>query len=203
LEEVTVKKILHLGIALAFLLALVPVGAMAHTEGDPYVTDLLAGQDMDVGDVLVWNDGVNLYVKYAVDDPWCLTETHLHVSDSPDGIPHTNKGNPIPGKFNYGDDNLDCVDFWGPIEIPLNGWEIGTELYIAAHAVVLSSIEGCYETVWQIGEVEADPYNSNSLSDEFLGRSLGPEVDYYIPPNDYTDSFPVSFTPLNYVPLIL
>ena len=37
--------------------------ARAHTEGDPYVTKLIAGQNIDAGPVLVWNDGTNLYVR--------------------------------------------------------------------------------------------------------------------------------------------
>ena len=93
------KRSLALLTIVAFLLIL-PAAVLAHTEDDPVVTDLLAGQYMDAGDVLVWNDADNLYVKYELEG-WCMSETHLHVADNLDGIPHTKKGNPIPGKFDY------------------------------------------------------------------------------------------------------
>jgi hypothetical protein len=107
--------------------------SMEHTEGDPYVTDLLAGQTLDVGDVLVWNDGGYLYVKYIVDaEYWCLTETHLHVATSLEGIPQK-KGNPPPGQFDYKSEH-DCVTDY-TYKIPLT-WDVDTQLFIAAHAVV-------------------------------------------------------------------
>jgi hypothetical protein len=69
--------------------------------GNPDVYQLYAGQDIDVGEIQVWNDDQNLYVKYVVDaTDWCLTETHLAVAYSLDDIPQKN-GNPIPGQFPY------------------------------------------------------------------------------------------------------
>lgn len=107
-----------------------------HTESNPYVTELLAGQTIDVGEVLVWNDGNFLYVKYVVDAAyWCLTETHLHVATSLEGIPQK-KGNPPPGQFDYKGEH-DCVTDY-TYEIPLT-WGVDTELFIAAHAVVCQS----------------------------------------------------------------
>jgi len=105
-----------------------------HTAGAPYVTDLLAGQTLKVGEVKVWNDTDNLYVKYFITDlNWCLTETHLHVATSLDDIPHTNKGNPIPGQFEYkGEHECETEVLY---EIPLT-CELRTDLVIAAHAVV-------------------------------------------------------------------
>ena len=133
-----------------------------HTVGDPFVTDLLAGQTIDVGDVLVWNDSDYLYVKYVVDAVyWCLTETHLAVAaNSLDGIPQTKKNNPIPGQFPYqccydedegewvfkikkggapeatcdADENTDATLTTITYTIPLP--LLGTEPVIAAHAVV-------------------------------------------------------------------
>jgi hypothetical protein len=103
------------------------------TEGDPFVTTLFAGQDIDVGTVSVWNDEDYLYVEYVVDtEYWCLTETHLHVAIPPENIPQK-KGNPIPGKFDYKSEH-DCVTNY-TYEIPLT-WAPDTQLSIAAHAVV-------------------------------------------------------------------
>jgi hypothetical protein len=108
---------------------------------EPY-TDLLAGQDMDVGEVYVWNDADTLYVYYDVTlEDWYLTETHLAVECDEAGVPQTKKGNPIPGQFEYGD----CFDqeemrtsACYTVPIPdCNGDELcGETPVIAAHAVV-------------------------------------------------------------------
>jgi hypothetical protein len=123
----------------SLILALVPVAAFAHTAEDPFVTDLTAGggdieSAQDVGDVLVWNDGENLYVEYVVtDEDWCLTKTHLEVATSLGDIPQTKRENPIPGQFTYGGEH-DCVPDV-TYSIPLT-WDPGAELLIAAHGVV-------------------------------------------------------------------
>jgi hypothetical protein len=90
------------------------------------------------------------------------------------------------------------------------GWTpCETDLVIAAHAVVGRPIDDCWETVWQIGDFEADPLNSPTLSDEFGGKNgdgtlyaLSDPLDYNIPPNDFTrdydfdtDAFPHAFAP--------
>lgn len=106
-----------------------------HTSDAPYSKDLLAGQTIDVGEVLVWNDDENLYVEFVASGDWCITETHVHVfTDNLDFNDITLKnGNPPPGKFDYKDEH-DCVADH-TYEIPLN-WSPDIELYIAAHAVV-------------------------------------------------------------------
>jgi hypothetical protein len=102
-------------------------------------TNLIAGggnpkSAMDAGDVLIWNDGDNLYVKYMTSGDWCLTETHLHVATSLDAIPQKN-GNPPPGQFDYPMEH-DCVTQY-TYTIDLGDWEpCETDLYIAAHAEV-------------------------------------------------------------------
>jgi len=124
----------------------------------PYVTDLIAGggnpkSAIDVGEVIAWNDEDFLYVKYVTTDDWYITETHLHVADSLEGIPQTKKGNPIPGHFDY----AECHD--PPVQtytytIPWT-WSPGTTLYIAAHSVVVKIIDGDVvqeETAWGEGE---------------------------------------------------
>ncbi|HDS63238.1 MAG TPA: hypothetical protein ENN52_03745 [Methanofollis liminatans] len=129
--------------------------ALAHTEDDPYRTDLIAGQHTDAGDVLVWNDDDYLYVKFLAKDGWCLAETHLAVAGVLADIPQTGNGkpqanngkskvgngkqqtvngNPIPGQFAYGDSYDPCVGS-DTFLIPLDEVGRGT-LYVAAHAVV-------------------------------------------------------------------
>jgi hypothetical protein len=110
---------------------------------------LLAGKNTEVGTVTVYNDENCLYVHYDVNAPWVITETHVAVSDTFAGLPQTKTGNPKVGNFPYEMD--ECID--------LNQWPIGTELFIAAHAVVEMYGEGGElikgETAWGKG----DPFN--------------------------------------------
>lgn len=133
------KKLIAKMVLLSAVIILLPAAGFTHTAENPFVTPLLAGKDgMDVGDVLIWNDATNLYVKYVVNDPsWCLSQTHLDVQQSLSAIPKTKNGNPIPGKFNYSDP-LDCASekFY---TVPLIGG-IGTTLYVVTHAVVQSLV---------------------------------------------------------------
>ena len=57
---------------------------LAHMEDAPLVTDLIADggsivTEVDVGDVLVWNDDEFLYIRIETTDGWCATSTKLHI----------------------------------------------------------------------------------------------------------------------------
>ena len=94
----------------------------------------MAGQNINVGDVSVWNDADHLYVKYEATDGWYLIGSHVHFATSLDGIPQKN-GNPIPGKFDYAmEHDPEVLEY--TYEIDLNGLDPGT-VYIATHADVL------------------------------------------------------------------
>lgn len=95
---------------------------------------LIAGQHIEVGSVTVGNDATNLYVTFTTTGNWKLSETHVHVATSLADIPQRN-GNPVPGRFDYGMDHNPMVTTY-TYTIPLGAWSPGTELYIAAHAVV-------------------------------------------------------------------
>jgi len=126
-----------IALILVFSITTLIGGATAYTEGDPLVTDLIAGQHIDAGDVIAWDDGSSLFVKYVTQGGWRITETHLHVSKSPDDIPQKN-GNPIPGQFDYKTEHDPSVtEYTYTVPLP-TGWEPGDGLYIAAHAVVKS-----------------------------------------------------------------
>ena len=126
-------------VVISFLLV-IPGLVLAHTADNPFRTDLIAGggskhKGTDVGDVLVWNDSDNLYVEYVVDAPgWKLIKTHLDVELSMEDIPQRH-GNPVPGQFFYSEDKGNAVAL-GYYEIPIPGVQVGTRLYIAAHAEV-------------------------------------------------------------------
>jgi hypothetical protein len=175
------------------------------------VFDLIAGggnpaSAMNVGDVLVWEDGGNLYAKYMTTGDWCITGTHLQVATSLDGIPQKN-GNPIPGKFEHKDAYAlaPCVQATAPIL--LGNWSAGTSLYIAAHAVVVRPIDGCSETVWQIGDVEVVNASTGWLenyADEFnWGDPAGPTTAGPTLAEEqpaFTDPFMVGTTPTSEFP---
>jgi hypothetical protein len=159
-DDKKMKKTLCIVFVMSFVL--LPLIVSAHTADDPYWTDLIAGGGgkgsgaMDAGDVLIWNNADNLYVKYVVDAPWCITETHLQVTTSFNGIPQT-KGNPVPGHFDYSGMH-ECVPEV-VYTIPLDDWTLGTELVIAAHAVVAQEVVVDdssymqYATAWGAGYV--------------------------------------------------
>jgi hypothetical protein len=109
-----------------------PNGGECDTSG---TFDLLAGQNMVVGSVMIWHDNEMLYIKYTTDGDWYLYETHVFVGDQAD-LPTNKKGNPQIGHFPYSETH-DMVQMY-TYEFSLDdlGWEQGDELFIMAHAVV-------------------------------------------------------------------
>jgi hypothetical protein len=85
-----------------------------------------------IGEVQVWNDADDLYVKY-VSNGDCFLETHLHVADSLSGIPQTKNGNPIPGQFEHSDPHGCVTEYTYQLDLD---WSTGTGLFIAAHAAL-------------------------------------------------------------------
>ncbi len=134
------KKLFHILIAATFLLALVPAAVSAHTENDPLVVDLLAGQTEDIGDVEVWNDAENLYVKFVYDetlDGCGFLEVHLQVDEdsfSPDIL--TKKGNPIPGQFEKSFSGGCFKEHTFTYNLAGEDFAPGDNLWIAAHAAL-------------------------------------------------------------------
>jgi len=123
-----------LGIILVGLVFLFP-GIVSAAEEFP----LMAGQNLEVGYVAIWNDNDYVYVKYVItDDNWCITETHLQVAASLEGIPQKN-GNPIPGKFDQKGVH-ECVSEVN-YAVPIAESD---KIYVAAHAVVKEL--SCYDT---------------------------------------------------------
>lgn len=92
------KKIIVLGIVLTLALAAISMTttSIAHTEDDPQVVTLRAGQNIDAGTVSVWNDGDNIYVTFETTGEWEMTETHLYV-----GKTDPNDLTSAPGQFPY------------------------------------------------------------------------------------------------------
>lgn len=121
---------------------------------------LYAGQNLLFGMIKVWIEGDYLNIEYYIwQEPcWCFKETHLHVATSLGDIPQTKKGNPIPGKFDYKGEYDDCkskVNY--QIDMKANKWDVNTQLYIAAHAVVKCGSRE--ETAWGSCCSDCIPFN--------------------------------------------
>ncbi len=114
---------------------------------------LLAGQNIDVGDVTVTSDATHLYVTYHVDAGWCMEESHFAVATQPSDLPQTKKGNAIPGRFLFGESYSPCET--GDVALPpialadIEGFAEGAALYFAAHAAVRSDTGS--ESAWGEG----------------------------------------------------
>ena len=134
-----VKSIRYGNALVCSCLAILLLFSVAHAS-DYEIHSLMAGQNIKVGDVSVWNDADHLYVKYETTDGWYLIESHVHFATSLDGIPQTN-GNPIPGSFDYAmEHDPEVLEY--TYEMDLNGLEPGT-VYIATLAdVVLLNQKG-------------------------------------------------------------
>jgi len=119
------------------------------TEAEAESFPLYAGQDWEVGEVLVWNNDIQVCVKYVLDQDvfdagWGLTETHLAIVTDPADVPQTKPkkgalyGNPKVGHFTYGDCELGEKNEAGPYCVFLKDLEVkcNETLFIAAHAVI-------------------------------------------------------------------
>ena len=84
--------------------------------------------------MVVSNDDVNIYVTFCVDAPWLLDETQVEVAETAADLPQT-PGGLVPGRFEYNDPHGYVMYY--TYTIPLNGWEAGDELVIAAHADIV------------------------------------------------------------------
>ena len=148
-----------------FTLSLLPINTLVADNGNgngPKTVDLLAGQDMKVGEVTTWNDDDYIYVKYeldedAIDEGWCITETHVHVGKDLEDFPLNRGGNPQIGHFDYKEKHDPCVkEYKYEILLDDHGWEAGDDLLIAAHAVVETQIsKATIYGVTQNGEIYA------------------------------------------------
>ena len=143
-------KIVLLAIVFAIALGVSTFPAHAVVFESPWeaTIKLMAGQDINAGKILIRDDAFYLTIKFQAEPDWRITEVHLAIATSLNGIPQTKKGNPIPGKFQYINDTLDSVESF-QYKIPMT-WANGTILYIAAHCVVEGVDDFCgrNESAW-------------------------------------------------------
>ncbi len=133
--------------------------------GELGITDLIAGQNMDLGDVTVSITEDYLYFDVtlsaaAVADGWVITETHTDVYTNLADFPLTKKGNPKVGQYAY-DIDSSVISIWEP----------GTVLYLSVHASLEKIVDGDVvqsETGWADGT-------------EFPGKSWAMYFTYTVP----------------------
>ena len=126
-----------------------------NSQNQTYEVDLLAGQNMNIGKIKVWNNQNYLYLKYEIIDPqWCLKETHFHIDKNLDKFPlKGEEKNLVPGQFDYVATHFCTTKYLHAIA--LENWSAGEKLFIAAHAVVQKKEEevnsSYFETAWGQG----------------------------------------------------
>lgn len=111
--------------------------------------DLIAGQNINVGNVTVYNSATEIYVEYNVTAPgWSLTQTHVYVGD-PTAYPKTPNNAPQIGNFPYGDETLVAGTTFASYVVPMGAYSIGDSVMVAAHGVVVNGTGS--ETAWSAG----------------------------------------------------
>lgn len=139
------KKVLNLQIVKPFIFFLLALAALCLFATPVLAVDLIAGQNMDVGDVIVNNTGINLQVTYQTTGGWALSETHLAVACDKNGIPLNRNGHPIIGHFPYSTDHDPFVTSFTYIipltDLPSDCNSPADTIVIAAHAVVFNSFD--------------------------------------------------------------
>lgn len=123
--------------------------AMYFTHNTGSITEkrLLAGQDHDIGTVRVWEEEGKLHVCFATQDGWYMTETHLAVAETKEGLPANPGGNLPPGQFPHKNCHDLVQSFTYVIDLP--GY---SPVYLAAHAVVVRGTEtaGDGQITWSL-----------------------------------------------------
>ena len=116
---------------------------------DDVTVDLIAGQNMDSGSVVVTEIGGNLDVTYQTEGDWVIVETHLYVG-SQDDMPANNPGNPRIGQFPYATEHDAGTTTFTYSDL----WELAPDecVWVAAHAVVYNTVTGQEETAWGNGD---------------------------------------------------
>ncbi len=119
--------------------------------------NLIAGQNIDAGDIVLSFDATNLYITYMTTGGWMLDEIHLWIGSDVSNIPMNPGKNPILGHFPYKSENIGDDEYM--ITIPLSnfgGYPSICEqtLYVAAHAAIYKSTnDGEFEeTAWGEGQ---------------------------------------------------
>jgi len=120
----------------------------------PKYIPLLAGQNLNVGNLKISNTNEVLKVKFVNDPYYSVSSAHLWVGTEISQVPMNKNDIPVPGKFPYKDTGDNNFSF----EIPLSDIDNPEELlnnkpvYLFAHAIITNIKTGETESVWSAGE---------------------------------------------------
>jgi hypothetical protein len=98
---------------------------------------IIAGQNINAGNLSVWNDSTYFYVKFETTGGWVLEETQVMIDDDLEGYWIHDNGTPVPGLFDYGMQHNPPVTMY-QYNIPRSyyTYAVGDTILIAAHCVV-------------------------------------------------------------------
>jgi hypothetical protein len=125
--------------ALALSLAALPAQAQV-CNGAPVTVNLVTTSGATAGTVTVSNDASFLYVTFLTIPDWTMSQLDVAVAASLGGIPQSS-GAPDPSAFPYRTQFSPGVNSY-TFTIPLGGFQIGTQLFVAAHASLQSPTQG-------------------------------------------------------------
>lgn len=168
-RRIEMRKLFGLAIALSLTFALFLIAGSAYANGMPDVVplpagallkDLIAGQTDDVGDVVIWDDGVNLFVLFVMgtyDNPMDGDPVlDMHISDTHVYVGPDEPAKSSPGQYAKISDpkqiSVDGGPFWALHTFPLPDYYPENNVIIVAHGVV----ETC-EMVPVVGTLAFDP----------------------------------------------
>lgn len=119
--------------------------------------NLIGGQNIDVGDIILTFDETNLYIKYKTTSDWMIDEIHLWIGQDISYIPMNPGKNPKLGHFPYKAENIGDDEYIVTVPLSvLGGYPAICDetFYVAAHADVYKyTNEGeLQETAWGEGE---------------------------------------------------
>ncbi|MGD8568828.1 MAG: Calx-beta domain-containing protein [Gammaproteobacteria bacterium] len=162
-NSISVKQILFLWFVLCLLPSVVHATNRCDYRCDNSITvPLLIDQKTQVGVVKVNYDDHRLNIKYVANEGWLIKNTHLAVSDSFSGLPKDSEGNPQLNNFPYQTSHQSPVSVVNHM-LSAQQWPLGTELYIAAQADVVSTKSGIHD---KYGQHHKKHYSAKSWHDD-------------------------------------
>ncbi len=155
-----------IGILITVILLLIPISQMANNIEDPINTETITNDETKAVNIVIWNDQKNLFIEYDTINGWYLSETSEIVIVSYLNLTPTANYKLNMGKFEFINKHDPAVEIFTQI-IPLaESWAKGTEISIAAHAVVIEEIN-VFEWQDEKGWVKVYDYDSRIWSTYF------------------------------------
>lgn len=96
----------------------------------PSTFDIIAGQNILVGDALFFETSNGLEVTYKLVDGWELNNIHFWIGTDPTSYPQTKNGSPIPGKLPYNYKDLGWVNTYTFTISDISDWCENTQYFI-------------------------------------------------------------------------